>query len=133
MVSGHVAVGRYLVQVGEPSGAVVREASRTERAHLRPRPTPILHLPRQIRGLSDRRTELAAVLSAINASLPVEVSGEAGIGKTALLRHLAYHPRTAAFSDGVLYLSARQQSSDDVLQRIRSLFDAAPRPVSRPT
>ena len=58
-ISGQVAVGRYVLQIGDPGGAVVREASRTERAHLRPRPTPILLLPKLIRGLLDRRGERA--------------------------------------------------------------------------
>ena len=121
-VTGQAAVGRYVIQIGEPGGAVVREASRAERAHLRPRPTPILRHPRLIRGLLDRRTELAAALSALDAGLPVEASGESGIGKTAFLRHLAYHPRAASFSDGIVYLTARHQSSDDLLQLIFEAF-----------
>src|SRR5688500_6484824 len=71
--SGQVAVGRYALQIGDPRGAVVREASPGERARYRPRPTPILLRPRLIRGLLDRRTELDAVFSALDARLPLEV------------------------------------------------------------
>src|SRR5262245_60215267 len=41
-IIGQVAVGRYVLQIGDPCGAVVRDASRAERAHIRPRATPIL-------------------------------------------------------------------------------------------
>jgi hypothetical protein len=121
-ITGRVAVGRYVLQIGEPDGAVLREASPAERAHIRPRPTPILLRPRPIRGLLDRRTELTAALSALDAGLPVEASGESGVGKTAILRHLAHHPRAASFVDGVIYLSARHHPSVDLLQLIFEAF-----------
>jgi hypothetical protein len=121
-ITGQIAVGRYVLQIGDASGAAIREASRTERAHIRPRPTPVLLRPKLIRGLFDRRTELASALSALDAGLPIEVSGEAGIGKTAVLRHLAHHPRSASFVDGVIYLSARHQSCPDILQLVFEVF-----------
>jgi len=121
-IAGRIAVGRYVLQIGEQSGGVVREASRAERAHIRPRPTPILLRPRLIRGLLDRRMELAAALSALDAGLPIEVSGEPGVGKTAILRQLAHHPRAASFVDGIVYLAARHLSSDDLLQLIFEAF-----------
>jgi hypothetical protein len=121
-ITGQIAVGRYVLQVGEPSGVVIREASRAERAHICPRPTPVLLRPRLIRGLFDRRMELAAALSALDADLPIEVSGEPGIGKTAVLRHLAHHPRAASFVDGVVYLVARHQSFADLLQLMFEVF-----------
>jgi hypothetical protein len=61
-------------------------------------------------------------LSALDAGVPVEISGGPGIGKTALLRHLAHHPRADAFVDGVLYVSARCRSSIDLLQRLFEAF-----------
>ena len=65
---------------------------------------------------------MAAALSALDAGLAVEVSGEPGIGKTAVLRHLAHHPRAASFVDGIVYVSARHQSSDDLLQLLFEAF-----------
>jgi hypothetical protein len=121
-MTGEIAIGRYVLQAGESSGAVLREARRAERAHFRPRPAPVMMRPRLLRGLVDRRTETEAALSALDAGLPVEVSGPPGIGKTALLRHLAHHPRTASFVDGIVYLSARQRTSIDLLQRIFEAF-----------
>lgn len=120
-VTRHIAVDRYVLHLGEPCGAMIHDASRAERAAFRPRPTPVLLRPRLIRGLLDRQEELAAALSALDAGLPIEVSGEPGIGKTAVLRHLAHHPRAGSFADGIVYLPARHQSSGDLLQL---LFDA---------
>ena len=117
-----VAVGRYLLQLGDPCGAVIREALRAEPAHFRPRQTPVLLRPRLIRGLVDRQTDVAAVLSAIDAGLAVETSGEPGVGKTALLRHLAHHPRAAAFADGIVYVSARHHASLDLQQLLFEAF-----------
>ncbi len=120
-MSGEIAVGRVVVQVGEPAGAALREARRAERAHIRRRPAPTLLRPRLPRGLVDRRTETASALSAIDAGLPVELSGEPGTGKTAILRHLAHHPRAGSFVDGIVYLSARNRTSLDLVQ---CLFEA---------
>lgn len=120
--AGEIAVGRFVVEVGQPGGAVLRDAMRAERAHFRPRPTPIAVRPRVHRGLVDRRIETAAAISAIDAGVPVEVSGAPGVGKTALLRHIAHHPRAATFADGVVYVSARHRTSIDLLQAIFEAF-----------
>jgi hypothetical protein len=126
-----VAVGRFVLDIGEPGGAVVREAARSERPHFRPRVTPVLLRPRSIRGLVGRLTELATAVSAIDAGVPVEVSGEPGIGKTAILRHLGHQPR-ASFADGTVYVSASHQSSLDLRKRIFDAFYESEAPC-RPT
>ena len=131
-ITGRVAVGRFVLQIGDPSGAVVREAARTERVHIRPRPTPILVRPRLIRRLLDRRMEVAAALSALDAGLPIELSGEPGMGKTAILRHLAHHARAASFADGIAYVRARRQPFTDLLQLIFEAFYESDE-ISRPT
>lgn len=131
-ISGRVAVGRFVLQIGDPSGAVVREASRTERVHIRPRPTPILVRPRLIRRLLDRRIEVAAALSALDAGLPIELSGEPGIGKTAILRHLAHHARATSFVDGIAYVRARHQPFTDLLQLVFEAFYES-HEISQPT
>ena len=121
-IAGHIAVGRYVLRIGEPHGAVLREALKAERAHIRHRPSPILLRPRSLRGMFDRQIELAAALAGLDAGLPIEASGEPGIGKTAVLRHLAHHPRAASFVDGIVYVSARHQSPADLLQFIFEAF-----------
>ena len=70
----------------------------------------------------DRHAELRLAFPALDATLPIEVSGESGVGKTAVLRHLAHHPRSALFPDGCVYLEARHQSSGDLLQLIFEAF-----------
>jgi len=120
-MSGEIAIGRYVLQAGEAGGAALREARRAERGHFHPRPAPVMLRPRLLRALVDRRTETEAALAALDAGLPVEVSGAPGVGKTALLRHLAHHPRADAFTGGVVYLSVQHCTPVDLLQRI---FDA---------
>ena len=131
-IAGQVAVGRFVLQIGEPSGAIVRQASRTERVHIRPRPTPVLVRPRLIRRLLGRRMEEAAALSALDAGLPIELSGEPGIGKTAILRHLAHHARASSFVDGIAYVRARHQPFSDLLQLIFEAFYESDE-ISQPT
>lgn len=131
-ISGQIAVGRRILRVGEPSGAVVREASRTERAHIRPRPTPVLLRPRSTRGLLDRGTEQAVALSAFDAGIPVEVSGAPGVGTTVLLRHLAHHPRAASFVDGIVYVRARHHTSADLQQLLFEAFNESDE-ICKPT
>src|SRR5579859_7595688 len=121
-VAGQIAIGRLVLEIGEARGAALREAMRAERAYPRARPAPVLVRPRLIRGLLDRKTELAAAISALDAGMLVEVSGEPGIGKTAFLRHLAHHPRASAFADGIVYLSGREDSSMDLLRQIFEAF-----------
>ena len=131
-VTGQVSIGRHVLQIGSPRGATIREASRAEQALFRPRPTPVLLRPRLIRGLVDRQRELGAILSALDAGLPLEASGERGVGKTALLRHVAHHPRAVSFADGIVYVLAPHQPPADILQRVFDAFyesDAIAKPT----
>jgi len=121
-IAGQIASSRLVLQVGEPCGVLVGQAARSEQAQVRPRPTPILLSPRVIRRLFGRRTELVEIFRALDTGVPIELSGERGIGKTAILRHLAHHPHAASFDDGVVYLSARHRSSADLLQLIFEAF-----------
>jgi NB-ARC domain len=120
-IAGQIAVGRYLLEIGDPCGALIRDALRAEPAHTRPRPTPVLLRPALMRGLVGRQPELDVAVAALDASLPLEVTGAPGVGKTALLRHLAHHPRAGLFADGIIYVSARHQAPVDLL---RAVFEA---------
>jgi hypothetical protein len=121
-IAGQIVVGRYLLHVGGSCGGVVEETSSGVSTHTRPRPTPILLPPGSTRGLLDREKELTAALSAVDAGLSIEVSGESGVGKTAFLHQLAHHSGAAAFVDGVAYIGARHQSSTDILQLVFEAF-----------
>jgi NB-ARC domain len=120
-IAGQIVVGRYVMHIGQPFGGVLEEASQAEHDS-RARATPILQRPGLTRGFLDRRQELTDALSAVDAGLSIEVSGEPGVGKTAFLHLLAHHSGAAAFADGVVYISARHQSSADILQLIFEAF-----------
>src|SRR5262245_21034947 len=108
-----ITTGRYVLQIGEPSGAVIREIPSADRTNVHPRPAPVFQRTKLMRGLVGRDLDVSDALSALESGLPVEASGERGIGKTAVLRHLAHHPRAESFGDGVVYFSARHQSFID--------------------
>jgi hypothetical protein len=122
MLAAHIVVGSHVLDFGDPRGALVRKASRAEREHIRPRPVPILIRPRGTRGLLDRQSEVVSAFSALDADLPVELSGEPGIGKTAVIRQLTHHPRAASFVDGIVYLTARHHSALDLQQLMFEAF-----------
>ena len=120
-IAGQILVGRYILHIGQPFGGVLEEATPTEHPFCA-RATPILQRPGLTRGLLDRRQELTDALSAVDAGLSIEISGEPGVGKTAFLYQLAHHSGAAAFVDGVVYIAARHQSSADILQLIFEAF-----------
>ncbi|HSF79845.1 MAG TPA: NB-ARC domain-containing protein, partial [Anaerolineales bacterium] len=123
-VSGQVAVGNYNLQIGSVHGGVVNINMVESRPRLKPRQTPVRILPRSFEGLLDRVEVVGTASSVLPASQPVELYGEAGAGKTSLLRYLSHHSLTAAFPDGVIYLLGRGQASADLLQSIfTALFE----------
>ncbi|MGH2523872.1 MAG: ATP-binding protein, partial [Anaerolineales bacterium] len=119
-VSGQVAVGNYIVQIGRNEGGVVNVAL-GQPALPRALPTPVLLRPDPFLDLLDREVEVNTVLAAVRSTRRIEFYGQPGLGKTALLRHLGHHALTQAFPDGVLSLQARRKPLADLLQ---SLFDA---------
>ena len=120
-ISGQVAVGNYNIQIGSIHGGVVNIVQPEQQPRPWPRPNPVFLRPRPFPGLLDREAEVGTASAALQSATPVEFHGQAGLGKTTLLRHLSHHPAATSFPDGVVYLSARHQPIDDLLQ---SLFDA---------
>ncbi len=107
------------LELGAVYGSVVYDGHPVQP---RPRTTPLRPSVRPMRGLLDRTTETAAALQALQSLLPVELYGAAGSGKTALLRHLAYHIPTAQLPDGAIYVEqVGHQPATDLLQ---FLFDS---------
>jgi hypothetical protein len=107
------------LEAGSEHGSIVHNG---ELPRPRPRTAQMRSSVRQFHGLLDRATESDAALIALQSLEPVEFYGQPGIGKTALLRHLAYHTPEGKFPDGVVYLDqvGRQPAAD--LQQI--LFDS---------
>jgi hypothetical protein len=70
----------------------------------------------------DRQMEISKAGSTLDAGLPVQFYGEPGVGKTSLLRHLAYRPQSTSLPDGVVYLSARGKPVSDLLQQLLEAF-----------
>jgi hypothetical protein len=119
--SGQIAIGNYIVQIGSVHGGVVNIAMPEQQPLLRPRQTPVLLRPRPFAGLLDRKAETDMAMAALQSGQPVEFYGQAGLGKTSLLRHLAYHAPTVSYPAGVLYFAAGRQPAADLGQ---ALFDA---------
>jgi hypothetical protein len=120
-VTGQVAVGNYILQIGSVHGGVLNLAAPGSQARPRERTGPILLRPRPINGWLDREVELDTAVKGVRSALPVEISGEPGIGRTALLRRIAHQSHLATSPHGVVYVNAVGQLAGDVLQ---SLFDA---------
>jgi hypothetical protein len=120
-VSGQVAIGANILQIGDVNGGVVNVMMPGQKVLSKPRPTPVDLRPRPFLDLLDREVEIDSATTTLQSAEPIEFHGQAGLGKTALLRHLAHHPVASALPDGVVYLSARRQPVQDLLQ---SLYDA---------
>ncbi len=116
-----IGAGNLQVSIGEVNGGVVNIVAPPQRSTVRPRPTPVSLRPRPFPDLLDRQAEVGAATAAFPSGAPVEFHAPPGLGKTALLRHLAHHPAASAMPDGVIYLSASRQPLEDLLQ---ALFDA---------
>jgi hypothetical protein len=120
-ISGQVAVGTYIWQ-NSVHGGVVNINVHQQGPRWRERPTPVLRLPhRAFPDLLDREMEVDAAQTALQSRQPVEFYGEAGLGKTTLLRHLAHHLSNTAYPDGVVYLPLQGRPLGDLFHH---LFDA---------
>jgi hypothetical protein len=125
-ISGQVAVGNYILQIGDMNGGVVNFTSPKGDKNYRRREGAVNLRPRPFPALLDRDEETATITSAIQTSTPVSLFGPAGIGKTSLLRSLAYVPETGSFPDGVAYLTVAGLGLDDVLQALFDAFHESP-------
>lgn len=124
-ISGQVAVGNYILQIGSVQGSVVNFAPE-QTLPLQARPRPVMLLPRPFPQLIGRQDQVNKTLWAIaqtdGATVPVEFYGASGIGKSVLLRYLAHQPQfTHCFTDGIVSLSSQHRPIADLLQ---ALFEA---------
>lgn len=114
--AGQIAVGNYnlLIQMGDVKDAIVNIMAPAVQAQPRPRTIPASLRPRTVSDFLDRQVEVAAAASALLSASTIAFSGESGIGKTTLLCHLAYHPTANTFRDGIIYLYAAHQNTEDI-------------------
>ena len=120
-ISGQVAIGdfNYQVQIGNVYGGVVNLPPAPIPAP-RPVQAPVHILPTDFPDLLGRKTEINTAAATIQSGLPVEFSGEDGIGKTSLLHFLAHHLVTQP--DGALWEAIPGQPVEDILQFIYETF-----------
>jgi hypothetical protein len=128
-VSGQLAVGNNIVQIGNVSGGLVYVARDGDKPAIKPRPSPVLMRPRPLRGLVDRETERSEARKAIIAGESIELHAEDGFGKTTLLRSLAHEISDEIFPNGILFITANGLPGADVLQQIFSSFYQSSIPI----
>jgi len=131
-VSGQIAIGNNILQIGEVRGGIVNIIAPDQKPHFSRRAPPVYLRPRSFPGLLDRVRELGTASDALQASEAVSIHGQNGLGKTTLLRHLAYHSPRNNCPDGTVYFSARGQNARDLLQTLFETFFDSDRPA-KPT
>ena len=122
---GEIAVGARILVFGALHGADVAELPTPVGVSLRT--PPVVQRPDPVR-LLDREVEFAEIQNSIAPGAVLHVVGEGGVGKTALLRHLAHAPSTDQSPDGVLAIGCRGLAASDVVQ---ALYDAVAIPEAR--
>ena len=120
-VSGQIAIGSHILQVGDVNGSIVNISIPGDLPACSRRPLPVDWRPLPFPSLLDREEEFESVKSAFQASVPISIYGEEGIGKTSFLRQLTHLSIVNEFADGVVYLDASGLGLDDLLQ---CLFEA---------
>ena len=119
-----VTLGQYVVNIGAVQGGVINLASPGKKAadRIRPRRTPPRILPRTVQGFLDRERELGLVGRALARGQTVDLHGPDGMGKTALISRAMQMQLPSAFPDGMVYVSGRHQTYEDLLQDLFESF-----------
>jgi hypothetical protein len=115
-VSGQLAVGNHIVQIGSLHGDLVTAEDAPPRVV--PLPRPVRQLPAAFPDLLGRETEIASAVAALAAGRRIGFHGVKGIGKHSLVRHVAHLPAAATWPDGILYCPGRGRLLADVRQYI---------------
>ncbi len=116
-IIGHLSVGEYSFAIGSGHGICLSPA--TEPASMTAEPLPIVQVPPAFSRFQGRQVEVEAAIAALQTNQLIMLSGPPGIGKSALLRHLAHHQQvTTSRPDGIIYLNHGHSFTD--LQHILS-------------
>jgi len=121
-VSGQIVVGNNNLVIGGVYGGIVNLVTPGKQPVFNARAKPVLLRPRAFQGLLDREDEQKTAVNALRISESLSISGEDGLGKTALMRYLAYNSPGDNFPDGIIYLSARGYSTEDLQEYIFDSF-----------
>jgi TIR domain len=119
---GQIVVGPHVLRIDSVHGGIVDVAATRHQPRPKARPVPIQLRPRPFPAILDRIEESAAAIRALESLESVELFGEAGIGKTVVLRHLAHTIDSKLFQDGIIYREIRGVPPDDILQLLWSDF-----------
>src|SRR5215218_4254462 len=121
-VLGDVNIGNYTLRIGTLNGGVVNLSSPQQRGVPKPRPIPVMLLPRPFPEFLDRKEAVPAAAAVLEGASPVEFHAPPGVGKTTLLHHLAHHKFAPVFPAGILFFSEiRHRPVEDLLL---DFFDA---------
>ena len=113
---GQIVVGPHVLRIDSVHGGIVDVAATRQQPRPKARPVPIELRPRPFPAILDRNEEIAAAIRALESLESVELFGEAGIGKSVVLRHLAHTINSKLFQDGIIYREVRGVPPDDILQ-----------------
>lgn len=117
----------YVVKIGDVNGGIVNIIKPADKPKYSARPAPVIIKPRFFPSLLNREHEFEAIKKAAQVLSPVSVWGQAGIGKTSFIRHLAHTLDTGSFTSGIIYLNTASLGYEDVLQALfDSFFDSDP-------
>ena len=88
--------------------------------------------PRKFLGFLNREADMGTIVGALNNGEPVSIYAEEGMGKTSLLRQLAYQAPGDNFPHGILYFPVHKKMAEDLLQIIFDHFYESDSPA-KPT
>ena len=125
-----VAFAQYEAHVGARQGGALNFARQPPADRVRPHPQPPRTLPRPLPGFLDREQEQAQIGQALARRQAVDLHGPTGAGKTALIGQSLAGLPPSRFPDGTVYLRAKGETYDDLLQDLlKQFYDAGRDPV----
>jgi hypothetical protein len=123
---------QYTVNIGAIQGGVIDLAPPGKRAEdrIRSLPRPPRTLPRQVPGFLDREQEQAQIGQVLARRRTVDLHGPDGTGKTALISQAMHGQLPTAFPDGTVYVRAKGDTYDDLLQDLlKQFYDVGQDPI----
>lgn len=128
--AGNIYAGnRFNTYVGAVAGDMVTLVTSAEMPLVEPNPRPVDGRPRDFAGLIGRTAEIRQATASLAASESVEIYAPPGMGKTSLLRYLAW--RLPAPPDGVYHLRVAGRPVEDVTEQVFAGFFRSQFPIKQ--